>query len=66
VHIIRYEDILTNPYDALKDCLEFILNVEDITGTKVHSYLEIAVKQESPKMYKPREGKQNKNAKKFS
>ena len=39
VHIIRYEDILRNPEQVLKECLEFILEVDDITGTKVHRYL---------------------------
>ena len=43
VHIIRYEDILTDPEPVLKACLEFVLNVDDITGTKVHEYLKVAV-----------------------
>lgn len=36
VYIIRYEDIVANPEPTLKGLLEFILNVEDITNTKVH------------------------------
>jgi hypothetical protein len=36
VHIIRYEDIVINPEPALKSLLEFILNIDDITGTKVY------------------------------
>lgn len=35
VHIIRYEDIVSNPYLPLKKLLEFILNVKEISGTKV-------------------------------
>lgn len=35
VHIIRYEDIVATPYQPLKELLEFILNVKDISGTKI-------------------------------
>ena len=40
VHIVKYEDIVSNPEPALKSLLEFILNVKDISGTKVHAYLK--------------------------
>ena len=43
VHIVRYEDVVTKPEPTLKSLLEFIMNVEDISGTKVHQYLKIAV-----------------------
>lgn len=43
VHIVRYEDIVNNPEPALKSLLEFILNVDDITGTSVEQHLRIAV-----------------------
>lgn len=43
VHIIRYEDIVENPEPTLKSLLEFILNIKDITGTKVEQFLKIAV-----------------------
>ena len=48
VHIIRYEDIVENPEPTLKSLLEFILNIKDITGTKVEHFLKIAVSQSSP------------------
>lgn len=43
LHIIRYEDIVSNPEPALRGLLEFILNVDSIVGTKVEQYLKIAV-----------------------
>lgn len=48
VHIIRYEDIVQTPEVTLKGLLEFILNVETISGTKVEHFLKIAVKEASP------------------
>jgi hypothetical protein len=66
VHIVRYEDIVTAPEPTLKSLLEFILNVEDLAGTKVHQYLKIAVGEQSPQIYKPRVGKVNGNFDKFN
>lgn len=43
VHIVRYEDVVANPKKPLKHLLEFILNTNDISGTKVEEYLNIAV-----------------------
>ena len=54
VHIIRYEDIVSSPETTLKSLLEFILNTKDISGTKVHHYLKLAVSEQSPQIYKPR------------
>ena len=48
VYIIRYEDIVANPEPTLKGLLEFILNVEDISGTNVEQYLKLAVSEASP------------------
>lgn len=66
VHIIRYEDIVSNPKPTIKALLEFIMNVEDITGTKVNHYLNLAVQEQSPQIYKPRVGKVNSNFDKFN
>lgn len=66
LHIIRYEDLVYNSEPTLKKALEFILNVDDISGTKVHQYLKLAVSEESPKIYKPREGVPNKSLKRFT
>ena len=54
VHIIRYEDIVSSPEPTLKSLLEFILNTKDISGTKVHHFLKLAVSEQSPQIYKPR------------
>jgi hypothetical protein len=43
VHIVRYEDVVSNPYFPLKSLLEFILNIKDISGTIIEQYLNIAV-----------------------
>lgn len=48
VHIIRYEDIVNTPEPTLKSLLEFILNVETISGTKIEHFLKIAVNEASP------------------
>ena len=40
----------------MKKLLEYILNVKDITGTKVEKYLKLAVAEKSPEIYKPRQG----------
>ena len=66
VHIIRYEDILGNPEPTLRSLLEFILNVDDLKGTKIESYLQIAVSETSPQIYKPRQGKVNGSVDKFN
>ena len=65
VHIIRYEDIVQKPEPTLKSLLEFILNVDTISGTKVEHFLQIAVKEASPQIYKPRVGKVLDNKDKF-
>lgn len=65
VHIIRYEDIVANPKPTIKSLLEFILNVNDIGGTKLDHYLNLAVNEASPQIYKPREGLINGNINKF-
>ena len=48
VHIIRYEDILQDPYPVLKNLLEFIFGEKDISGTKLDGYLKLAVKEKAP------------------
>lgn len=66
VHIIRYEDIVQAPHPTLKNLLEFIMNMEDISGTKIEHYLKIAVNEASPQIYKPRVGKVMGNKDKFN
>lgn len=67
VHLIRFEDILQNPKTTLMSLMQFILNEDDLTGTVVERYIELAVKDKAPEIYKPREGKVvNVNISKFS
>ena len=65
VHIIRYEDIVQDPKPTLKSLLEFILNVDDLKGTAVEHYLNLAISETSPQIYKPRLGKAHANFDKF-
>lgn len=39
VHIIRYEDILQQPFNAFSSLIKFILNVDDLTGTTIEKYM---------------------------
>jgi hypothetical protein len=66
VHIVRYEDVVNNPEPTLRELLKFILNQDDLSGTKVEQYLQMAVKETSPQIYKPRSGKVNGNMDKFN
>jgi hypothetical protein len=47
IHIVRYEDLVSEDRSiietSLKGLLEFILNIDDITGTKVDKFLKIAI-----------------------
>ena len=66
VHIVRFEDLVTDPERVLKPLLEFILDEKDITGTKVYYLMKKAVGEQSPKLYPPRQGKINANLSKFN
>ena len=66
VHLIRYEDILRNPQRAMSELFKFILNAESIEGTLIERYIELAVREKAPEIYKPREGKVNSNLDKFT
>jgi len=64
VHIIKFEDILSNPKNTMMSLMRFILN-EDIVGTNIELYIDLAVKDSAPEIYKPREGKAHTNLEKF-
>jgi hypothetical protein len=66
MHIVRYEDIVKFPKQTLEDIVKFILNTSDIKGSNIESYIDLAVQEASPQIYKPREGKVNGNLQKFS
>jgi hypothetical protein len=44
----------------------FILNVDDLTGTKIEKYIELGTKEKAPEVYKPRKGQVGRNNEKFS
>lgn len=46
--------------------LSFILNTPSLEGTNIEKYIDLAVKEKAPEIYKPREGKVNFNLEKFN
>jgi len=40
--------------------------MQNLSGTRIEQYIDIAVKEASPQIYKPREGKVNGNLQKFT
>jgi hypothetical protein len=45
---------------------KFILNSDEILGSNIEKYIDIAVKENAPEIYEPREGKVNSNFNKFT
>ena len=41
-HMIRYEDILERPLEALSDLMKFILCVPSLEGTQIEEYIKLA------------------------
>ena len=66
IHIVRYEDIVKFPKQTLQDIVKFILNTEEIKGSNIDHYIDLAVGEASPQIYKPREGKVNGNLMKYN
>jgi len=66
VHLVRYEDILADPEPVLKGLLEFVLDLDDISGTKLLGHVQAAVKEDRPQNYKPRHGEANANYEKYT
>ena len=65
MHVVTFEQLLEDPLPALKSLMEFILKVDDITGTKVYKNIIKAIA-EKPQVYKPRSGKVGQNKSKFN
>lgn len=66
MHIIRYEDILGNPKQAMMKLMRFILNdTSSLEGTVIERYVDLTVQEKAPEIYKPRQGQVNSNADKF-
>lgn len=66
VHIIRYEDILRDPRPTMLKLFSFILNTPSLEGTLIERYVDLAVMEKAPEIYKPREGRVNSNLDKFN
>ena len=66
IHIVRYEDIVKYPKQTLLDVVSFVLNHKEIKQSKIEHYIDIAVNEASPQIYKPREGKVNGNLMKYN
>lgn len=63
---MRYEDIVARPGEVMTELVKFILNVPSIEGTKIQSFIDIAVAEGAQKTYKPRVGKANANTEKYT
>jgi hypothetical protein len=40
IHIVRYEDLVTNPRETYSGIFKFFLDMEDITGTNVERRID--------------------------
>jgi hypothetical protein len=65
VHLIRFEDIITNPKPTMMKLMRFILNEPNIEGTVIEKYIDLTVKEKAPEVYKPRQGQVNSNLDKY-
>lgn len=54
VHIVKFEDIMFNPKIALMKLMKFVLNEPEIEGTLIEHYVDLAVQEKAPEIYKPR------------
>lgn len=48
IHLIRYEDIVSYPKQALSGLMKFLLNKQDISGSKIEHFIKLAVQEASP------------------
>lgn len=46
--------------------MKFILNVDDIKGTRIENFINLGTEQKAPEVYKPRKGQVGRNNDKFS
>ena len=66
VHVIRYEDIVLNPNYAMTHLMKFILNEDDISGTRIEKFIKLGTQEKAPEVYKPRKGQVGRNNEKFN
>lgn len=57
IHIIRFEDILANPKKVFTGVMQFLLTKSDLSGMAIEKYIELAVEEQAPEIYKPRTSK---------
>ena len=65
VHIVRFEDLVSNPNSTLIELMKFVLNVKTLENTRIETYIKLATNQPAPQKYKPRNGKAYANRDKF-
>ena len=56
VHVIRFEDLISNKREVISELLKFIFMVPSIEGTRLEAYMNLVLKEEAPQIYKPRKG----------
>jgi hypothetical protein len=49
VYIVRYEDLITSPYDILLDLCKFLLGLKTIENTKLDYFIKISLKDQPSK-----------------
>ena len=54
VHIIRYEDMLTDPKYAFTELMKFVLNERDLSGRVIEKIIDIATEGKAPQFYQPK------------
>ena len=57
VHIIRYEDMVKRPRYAMTELMKFMYKLEDLEGTVIGQYVNMATEVAAPQKYAPRAGK---------
>jgi hypothetical protein len=66
VHIVRYEDLLTQPTYTLTEIMKFMFNKEDLSATLIEKLIEIGTQTKAPEVYSPRKGQIGKNNDKYT
>jgi hypothetical protein len=57
VHVIRYEDMVKRGRYAMTELMKFMYKLEDIEGTVIGQYVNMATEVAAPQKYVPRAGK---------
>ena len=67
IYFFRFEDVLKNPEEELRNLFKFCLGMEDIDGTVIEKRIKdtLALGAKKNTAYKPRVGGTNKNLKNY-